>query len=126
MTANVNSRVIDFGLNVLDTEPDKIFICSTQPTTYTEATSTYALGSYNYGSAGAAFGSPASATNARKVSSVAITSGSVSGTGTAGYWAVVDSANSRLLATGPLSASQAVTSGNPFSLPSFDITIPTQ
>lgn len=126
MTANVNSRVIDLGLNVLDTEADKIYICTTLPTTFTEATSTYASGNNNFGSAGAAVGSPAAATNARKVSTVAITAGAVTATNTAAFWAIVDSAASRLLACGSLSASQAVTSGNTFSLPSYDITIPTQ
>lgn len=126
MTANVSTRVIDFGLNEMDTLSDKIYITSSIATTFTEATSTYALGNNNFGSAGAAVGSPASATNARKVSTVAITAGSVTGTGTGAFWAIVDSANSRLNACGSLSASQALTSGNTFALPSFDITIPTQ
>lgn len=126
MAANVASRVLDLGLNVLDTEADKIFICSAEPTTYSEATSTYALGNKTW-SAGGAFGSPAAGSpNGRKVASTAITDGSVTGTNTATHWAVVDSANSRLLAVGSLSSSQAVTNGNVFTLGSFDIRLPSQ
>lgn len=119
-------RVLDLGLNVLDTEATHIYICSADPTTYTEATSTYALGNKNFG-AGNAFGAPAAGSpNGRKVTSVAITDGSVTGTGTAAKWAVTDNTNSRLLANGSLSASQAVTSGNTFTLAAFDIRIPNQ
>lgn len=122
----LNDRVLDNGLSVLDTEADKIFICSAEPATYTAATTTNALGNKTF-SAGAAFGSPAARSpTGRKVTSTAITDGSVTGTGTstASHWAVVDSANSRLLAAYSLSATQAVTSGNPFTLPAFDIGIP--
>ena len=51
-----------------------------------------------------------------------ITGGSVTGSGTAAYWAITDAA-SVLVATGALSSSQAVTSGNTFSLASFTIRI---
>lgn len=126
MTASVADRVLDNGLTVLDTEADKITLCSAEPTTYTEANSTYALGAKTF-STGGAFGAPAAGSpNGRKVSSTAITDGTISGTGTATKWAVVDTANSRLLADGDLSASQVVTSGNTFALASFDIRIPGQ
>ena len=62
--------------------------------------------------------------NGRKVTSAAVTDGSVTTTGTASHYAVVDSANSRLLATGALASSQAVTSGNTFTLAAFDVGIP--
>ncbi len=126
MANNVASRVLDNGLSVLDTESDKIVICSQEPTTYTEANSTYALGNKTF-SAGGAFGAPATGSpNGRKVSSTAITDGSVTATDDATHWAVVDTANSRLLAVGSLSAPQAVTSGNTFQLPSFDIRLPSE
>jgi hypothetical protein len=126
MPASLSDRVLDLGLNVLDAEPEKIVICSAEPTTYTEANSTFKLGEKVF-AVGGAFGAPAAGTpNGRKVSSTAITDGAVQGTGTATKWGVVDSANTRLLADGDLAASQAVTSGNTFSLPSFDIRIPSQ
>lgn len=125
MTANVADRVIDNGITVLDTEATHVYICSAEPTTYTEASSTYALGTKNWG-AGGAFGAPAAGTNGRKVTSTAITDGSVTGSGTATKWAVTDNTNSRLLADGDLASSQAVTSGNTWALPAFDITIKSQ
>lgn len=121
----VGDRVLDLGLNVLDTEATHIYINYTsEATTYTEATSTKACGNKNFG-AGAAFGAPAAGSpNGRKASSTAITDGSVTATQTAGWWAATDNTNARLLATGTLASSQAVTSGNTFSLPSFDIRLP--
>lgn len=121
----VQDRVLDLGLNVLDTEATHLYIDGTsEPTTFTAATSTNALGNKNFG-AGAVTGSPAAGSpNGRKVTTAAITDGSVTGTGTAAYWAITDNTNSRLLATGTLSASQAVTSGNTFTLPAFDIRLP--
>jgi hypothetical protein len=122
--AFINDRVLDLGLNVLDTEATHININSSEPATYTAATSTVALGTKNFG-AGAAFGAPAARTpSGRKVTSVAITDGSVTATGTASHWSVTDNTNSRLLAASSLGATQSVTSGNAFSMAAFDIGIP--
>jgi hypothetical protein len=121
----LNDRVMDFGLNVLDTEADRIDICSAEPTTFTEATSTLSKGNKDHGVAGTAFGAIADRTpTGRKVSSTAVTDGAVTATATVTHWAVTDVGNSRLLAASSLAASQAVTSGNNWSLPSFDIGIP--
>jgi hypothetical protein len=126
MADNVASRVLDNGLSVLDTEADKVFICSQEPTTYAEASATYALGVKAF-AVGAVFGAPAAGSpNGRKVSSAAITDGSVTATGTATHVAVVDSVNSRLLAVTSLLAPQAVTSGNLFTLGSWDVRLPSQ
>ena len=126
MAANVQSRVLDSGLSVLDTEADKIFLTSAEATTFLEASSTVALAVKDFG-VGAAFGAPAAGSpNGRKVTSNAITDGSVTANGTAAFWAAVDSINSRLLAVGSLSASQVVTAGNSFTLAAFDIRLPSQ
>ncbi len=124
MTIALGDRVLDVGLTALDTECDKIYVCSSTPTTFTEATSTFALGNKNFG-AGAAFGAPAAGSpDGRKVTSVAITDGSVTTGGTVACWAAVDSSNSRLLATGSLSGGMAVTSGWIFTLGSFAVHLP--
>ena len=121
MAAYLNDRVLDNGLTVLDTEADKLYLCSQQPATFAEATSTYALGNKT----AISVGSPADGTvNGRRVTVGAISGGSITATGTATHYALVDSTNSRLLAAHTLSASQAVTNGNTFSLAAFDITIP--
>ena|SRR5262245_38383459 len=117
---------LDNGLNAIKNFADKIYICTTDPLTFTDAVSTYALGNKSFG-VGGCFGVPATASpNGRQISSIAITDGQVTGTGTAAKWAVVDSVNSRLLANGSLAASQAVTNGNTFTLASFNIRYPNQ
>lgn len=114
-------RVFDNGLTVLDTEANRLDICSLEPTTYTSATSTHSLGNKTSLSIGA----PADRTGGgRRVTVAAITDGAVTVTGTATHYAIVDTVNSRLLATGSLSASQAVTASNTFTLGAFDIGIP--
>lgn len=120
----VGDRVLDLGLNVLDVEATHLYITSAEATTFTQASSTNALGNKNFG-VGAVTGSPAAGSpNGRKVTTAAITDGTVTATGTATTWAITDNTNSRLLATGTLSASQGVTSGNTFTLGAFDIRLP--
>jgi len=119
--ATLNDRVFDNGLTVLDTEANAIHITSQEATTYANATSTYTLGN----STSLSIGAPQDRTGGgREVVVAAISDGSVTGTGTATHYAIVDTANSRLLATGSLSASQSVTSGNTFTLSSVTIGIP--
>tara|TARA_R110000850_G_scaffold101560_3_gene209936 strand:- start:1215 stop:1586 length:372 start_codon:yes stop_codon:yes gene_type:complete len=119
--ATLNDRVFDNGLTVLDTEANKILITSQEATTYTEANATYALGD----STSLSIGAPQDRSGGgREVVIAAITDGSVSGTGTATHYAIVDTVNTRLLATSTLTASQAVTSGNTFTLSSVSVGIP--
>ena len=121
MADYINDYIFDGGLTLLDTEGDRLDICSTRPTTYTEAITTYSLGNKTSLSIGAPEDGDSSG---RKVVVAAFTDGTVTGTNTAAFFAIVDVSAMRLLVTGSLSASQAVTSGNTFSLPAIDITIP--
>jgi hypothetical protein len=119
--ASLADYVLDNGLTKLDTEANKILITSAEATTYTQANATYALGN----STSLSIGAPAARSGGgRQVTIAAITDGAVTATGTATHYAIVDTASSRLLATGSLSASQAVTSGNTFTLSSAVIGIP--
>ena len=119
--AILDNRVFDNGLTVLDTEANKILVTSQQASTYTEANATYALGN----SSSLTIAAPSDRSGGgREVVVAAITDGSVTGTGTATHYAIVDTVNTRLLAAGSLSASQAVTTGNSFSLTSVSIGIP--
>lgn len=114
-------NIFDSGLAYLNTNGETVYLCSQEPTTYTEASSTYALGSKT----SATFGSPTNgATDGRRVIVSAITDGSVSATDTATHWATAkDSATSELLSTGALSSSQAVTNGNTFTLDAISHTL---
>jgi hypothetical protein len=119
--ATLNDRVLDNGLTVLDTEANKIVITSQAATTYTEANATYALGN----STSLSIAAPTDrAGGGREVIVAAITDGSVTSTGTASHYAIIDTANTRLLAVSTLAAGQAVTSGNTFTLTAITIGIP--
>ena len=118
---SLNDRVFDNGLTVLDTEASHLYITSQEATTYTQAATTYALGV----KATPTVSAPADRTGGgREVTVSAITDGSVTASGTATHYALVDQTNSRLLAAGALTASQGVTDGNQFTLSSFKIGIP--
>jgi len=118
---SLNNRVFDNGLSVLDTEASRIDLPSQESTTYTEATSTHTLGN----STSLSIAAPSDRSGGgREVIVSAISDGSVTGNGTATHYAIVDVSNTRLLATGSLTASQVVASGNTFSLGSFTIGIP--
>jgi hypothetical protein len=119
--ATLSDRVFDNGLSVLDTEANKILITSSQPTTYTEANSTYALGN----STTLSISAPQDRIGGgREVVIAALTDGSITASGTATHFAIVDTVNSRLLATGSLSNPRAVVAGNSFTLNTTTIGIP--
>jgi hypothetical protein len=122
MVAALENRVIDLGLNVLDTETTTISVCSSEPTTIAIAATSGLLG-YKAGAAGSCFGAPAnSAPNGREVASVAVSDGTITTSGTASWWAAY--AAGTLHAHGTLSGAQVVTAGNTFTLASFTIKIP--
>ena len=117
----INDSIFDGGLTTIASQTNRrIDICYTQePTTYTEATSTYTCGNKTGLSMTAIQNG---ATDGRRVDTPAITDGSVTDTQTAGWWGLTD-ASSVLHAAGALSATQAVTSGNTFTLDAIQITI---
>ena len=118
--ATLDNRVFDNGLTVLDTEANAIHITSAAATSYANVAAV-TLGN----STSLSIGAPADRTGGgREVVVAAITDGAVTGTGIATTYAIVDTVNSRLLATGALTASQSVTSGNSFTLSSVSIGIP--
>ena len=109
--------VLDSALGDLTTNLDRIDICYTQePTTYTEATSTYTCGNAATTTGAATNGD----TSGRKVTIAAISGGSVTATQTAGWWAGTDG-TSVFYAANALASTQAVTSGNTFDLTAIDI-----
>ena len=118
----LNDDVLDNGLAYVVSNGSRLDICSQQPANYTEATSTYTLGNKTSLTAGSLQNG---ASSGRRTVIPAITDGSVTGTGTATHWAYSKtSATAALLAAQALSSSQAVTSGNSFSLDAISITFP--
>ena len=120
--AALTNTVLDGALNVLTSNGDRIDLCSSEPTTYS-GFSSVSLGNKT----SLSIGSPADRSGGgREVTVAAITSsatGSITGTGTATHYAISNGSDT-LYATGSLSASQAVTSGNTFTLAAFTIAIP--
>lgn len=102
-------------------EANALVLCSQAPTTYTEANTTYKLGTKT----SPTIGSPADASpDGRKVTVSAITDGTVNSAGTATHLALIDTVNSRLLVHQALSASKALVTGSPFTLTAFDVRQP--
>lgn len=119
--ASLADRVYDNGLTVLDTEANRLCICNAEPTTFAQANTTFKLGHKDTPTVSAP---AARAGGGREVTVSAITDGTVTADGTASHWALVDTVNSRLLATKALGATQVVTNGNPFTLTSMKVGIP--
>lgn len=118
--AFIADYVLDAALSKLDTEANRLYITSQEATSYVAATSTYALGVKT----GLTVSAPTDRVpNGRKVTVAQFSDGSVTATGTATHYAIVDTINSRLLATGSLAQPQVVTTGNIFSLADMDIGI---
>lgn len=119
MAARIGNEVFDAALSYISANTENLYICSQEPTTFTEASSTYALGS----KASPTFTGPADDTSGRKLTVDAISDGSVSATGTAAWVALTDDSGTLLLVAQALASSQAVTNGNTFTLTAFDINL---
>jgi len=117
----IADTVFDNGLGTLTTNGDRMDITSTgEATTYGLATTG---GANSLGNATVTTGAAQDgATDGRRVVVGAITNGSVTDSGTAVAWALTDG-TSVLYATGTLTTSQSVTSGNTFTLDAVSITI---
>ena len=114
--AFIADAAFDQALDYIN-DANRLDITSTEATNVTEARTTFSLGNDTI-----TVGAPtAGDVDGRKVVVPAITAGSVTGTGTAAFWAISNA--TVLQATGSLSSSQSVTAGNEFTLGAFDITI---
>src|SRR5262245_56100503 len=103
MADSVADRVLDNGLNELDTNANQMWICSSEPTTFAQAATvagspdvSFGLGVMDWAGspAGTAVGSPYTGSpdlNGRAVDTTAVTAGIVLRSGLASHWALVDS-----------------------------------
>jgi len=122
MAGFMSDEIFDQGLDYADTNGTRVDITDTaEATTYSLATvdGTNSLGNKTSLNTGATANG---AVDGRKVTVPAITDGTVTENGTAGFWALTDN-SSLLLATGPLTSSQGVTDGNTFSLDAIILAI---
>ena len=123
MAKFVPDATIDAMLDVIADNVDRIDICSTQPTTYAQATSTYSLGNATV-TAGAGSGDWTLAngdTSGRKLTLAEQTGVSIGASGTAAHIAGTNGTDTLYFVT--TCTSQAVTSGNTATIQTFDIEI---
>ena len=125
MAAALEPIFLDAGFAAAKAAIAAIYICASEPTDYASATTAQALGNFSFG-AGSAFGGPSNpgGFTGRQITSNPISAGSITGNGTANWWAVVGTA--ALYAHGLLSAPQVVTAGNTFTLAAFSIGMASQ
>lgn len=122
---SLNDNTLDNGLAALKAAADRIYINSSEPATYTAATSTVALGNKTLAAGGIYSGAITAGTpSGRYLDSIAVTDGSVTTGGTASHSSVVSSAASRLEVAQALSATQVVSSGNIFTLTAQRVRLP--
>lgn len=123
MAKTVHNNVLDAALDFLSTNSGKICACVTQPTTYTEAVSTYKL-AYNDIS-GADFTGPADGdTSGRKIGVGSKADVPVSTTGSCQFFALVEvSGAGTLLYVTEVSGIQTVTQGNTMTFGAWDVEI---
>jgi len=104
---------LDAGLDYVRTNATAIYLCSQEPTTRTEAVTTYALAT----KASPTINVPSDrAGGGREITIAAFADGSVTATGTATHYAIVS--GTELLATEALTSSQAVTILNTWEITS--------
>ena len=118
MGKSVHDTVLDGAFEVLDAG-NLMIACSAEPTTRTEAVTTYALADAvmtpvtDYTKANGD-------TNGRKVTMAAKNAQAIDATGTATHIAIVDATNLLYVTT---CTSQALTSGGTVSFPAWDVEI---
>lgn len=123
MAKFVPDTTLDGFLDTIADNVDRIDICSTQPTSYTEATSTYSLGNVTVtagdGSGDWTIGDGDS--SGRKLTLAQQTGVSIGTTGSAQHIAGTNGTDTLYFVT--TCTSQSVTSGNTATINTFDIEI---
>ena len=117
MAKSVHNDVLDAALNYIKNNCDSMIACSAEPTTYTEAVTTYALA--DVAMTGTDFTVADGDVSGRKVTVGAKSTVTVDSSGTFTHVALVDTGNTKLLlvSTG---TSQALTAGNTVNFPAWD------
>lgn len=117
----VPDAVMDGMLDYIRLRVTRVTVCSTQPTTYTEAITTYALASKT-GVTSTYLSQGNGDTSGRKIAMAAINTVSVTTTGTAAHVAWAGSTGSLLLYV-TTCTTQALTTGNTVNIPTHDYEI---
>ena len=116
MAKYINPNVIDLALTDIKTNGNKLVVCSAQPTDFTSANATYALGSVALAAADMTLAN--GDVSGRKITVAAKAGVPVSTSGTATHVAIIDTVNS-LLKLVTTTASTAVSAGGTVDVSSF-------
>jgi len=121
MAKSVHNDVLDAALNYIKNNSTRLCVCSTQPTTHTEAVTTYMLSIKTISRAD--FTGPADGdSNGRKVTSNSASGIAVTNAGTAQHVALDDFSNTKLLYV-TTCTNQALTTANTVTVPVWDVEI---
>lgn len=118
--AFLSDNVLDFGLDYLRLNGEDLHLTTSQITAYAGLAAA-TLANRPAITIGALVDR---AGGGRRAPVAAITDGTITGTGTASHFAIVDETSNEILAAGPLAANQVLTIGNVFALPTFNVGIP--
>jgi hypothetical protein len=113
----LTDEALDQGLDYLDTNGTRLDICTQEPTTYAEATSTYSLGNSTVNTGAT---TNAATGTGRRVTVPAVSGASVTASGVAAFVALTNGSD-RLLGAKALPATVPVSSGGTFDTTAFDI-----
>jgi hypothetical protein len=118
MGKSIHDDVLDAALSYTKNNATRISVCSTEPTTFTEAVTTYMLAIKTI--ADTDFTGPANGdASGRKITSNQHSGITVTNTGTAAHVALCDFDDSKLLLV-TTCTEQGLTSGNTVTIPAFD------
>lgn len=117
MAKYANTSVLDALLDKVATGT-RVDVCSAQPTTYAQATSTYTLANTTLSSGD--FTKAAGSPNGRKVTIGQKPTITINNNGTATHIAVTDGTNLLYVTT---ITSQVLTAGNTLTIPAWNITV---
>jgi len=117
MGKSFHDDVLDGALNILKNNVTRMTVCHTEPTTYTEAITTYELADVTIDSSD--FTNADGDSSGRKTTVGSQAAVVIDNSGTATHIALVDVSNTKLLAVTTCN-SQGLTLGNAVTFPAFD------
>ncbi len=120
MAKSVHNDVLDGALNIIKNNCTRMTLCSAEPTTYTEANSTYALADVTMSVTD--FTAADGDTSGRKLTVASKSAVPVDATGTSTHVALLDVVNTKLLYV-TTHTSQSLTSGNTADVATWKIEI---
>lgn len=113
----INSTVLDQALNYIKNNATRMCVCSAEPTTYTQAITTFELADVTMASGD--YTVQAGAVSGRRVTTAAKVAVPVDNSGTATHVALVDVTGTALLLV-TTCTSQMLTAGNTVTIPAFN------